>query len=233
MYKFEINRFSESVKQLIMLIRKDFNMKKILFQGDSITDAGRNEWDIGAGYPTLVAAELGCKYPGEYKIINRGVSGNRSVDMLARWRKDCIELKPDYLTIMIGVNDIWHEIDFQNGIAADKYEVFLSMMIEDVQHYLPKTKIILMEPYITHGTATDQHWEYFRKEMDKRIEAVNRLAEKYHLPCVHLQKAFNDALNDASAENWTVEGVHATPAGHMIIKNAWMEVFKGGNCKEN
>lgn len=201
-------------------------MKMILFQGDSITDAGRNEWDIGAGYPALTAAELGYKYPLEYKVENRGVSGNKSIDMLVRWRKDCIEMKPDYVTFMIGVNDIWHEIDFNNGLSADKYEIFLKMMIEDVKNYLPDTKLIIMEPYITHGKATDKNWEYFRSEMDKRIAIVRKLADEYNLPCVHLQDEFNKALEVAPAENWTAEGVHATSAGHMLIKNAWIKVFE-------
>ena len=203
-------------------------MKRVLFQGDSITDSGRNDWDMGSGYPTFIAAELNCKKPMEYEFINRGVSGNRSVDMLARWRQDCIELKPDYLSFMIGINDVWHEIDLKNGITAERYEVYLSMMIEDVKHYIPKTKIIIMEPYVTHGIATDEYWDYFREEIDKRIEIVNKLSEKYRLSCVHLQKCFNDALKSAPAENWTRDGVHATPAGNMVIKNAWLEVFNNG-----
>ena len=87
-------------------------MKTIVFQGDSITDAIRNcENDnyMGSGYATMVAGELGLSEPNEYKFYNRGISGNRVLDLYARWKTDCLNLKPDYLSILVGINDVWHE----------------------------------------------------------------------------------------------------------------------------
>ena len=205
---------------------------RILFQGDSITDAGRiRERDdlLGLGYPLLVSANLGHVSPGKYEFFNRGISGNRIVDLYARIKIDIINIKPDVISILIGVNDVWHEIACHNGISSDRYEVFLRMMLDDVKKFLPNTKIIIMEPFITHGTSTDRAWEYFCSEIEKRIETVRKLSAEYSVRCVHLQDEFNNAVKSAHAENWTLEGVHPTPAGNMIIKNAWLKVFNNGN----
>lgn len=207
-------------------------MKKILFQGDSVTDAGRdreNPSDVGTGYVNLIAAELGYTVPQQFVIENRGIAGDRSLDMLARWNNDCLKLAPDYLSILIGVNDVWHGIACNNGISADRYEVFLRMMLDDVSKQLPNTNVIIMEPFITHGTSTDRAWKCFRGEIDKRIETVRRLAAEYGIGCVRLQEEFERAEDVAPAENWTLEGVHPTPAGSTVIKNAWLKLFNNGN----
>ena len=104
-------------------------MIKFLFQGDSITDADRNrdnDASFGLGYPNLVASELMNKFPGEYEFINKGISGNRIVDLYARIKMDIINLKPDMMSILIGVNDVWHELNDRNGVAAPKFEIIYS-----------------------------------------------------------------------------------------------------------
>ena len=107
-------------------------MKKILFQGDSITDAGRSRDDdnyMGVGYPTLVAGTLGADRPAEFEYINRGISGNRVVDLYARIKADIINLQPDYMSILIGINDDWHELEYKNGVSTQKYETIYNMLI--------------------------------------------------------------------------------------------------------
>ena len=119
-------------------------MKTILFQGDSITDAGRsreNDENMGVGYPTMVAGELGYENPGEYRFLNRGISGNRSVDLYARIKSDIICLKPDVMSILIGVNDVWHELDSGNGVDGDKYFMIYSLLLKEIKEALPLTKI--------------------------------------------------------------------------------------------
>ena len=96
-------------------------MKRILFQGDSITDwyRGRDREDaLGSNYVTMTAGELGYKFLGKYELINRAVSGNRVVDSLARMQNDIIELKPDCLSILVGINDVWHGYAWNNGVSA-------------------------------------------------------------------------------------------------------------------
>ena len=195
-------------------------MKTILFQGDSITDAGRNrdnDSERGIGYPTLVAAELGFKYPAEYSFINEGISGNRIVDLYARIKRDIILRKPDYLTILIGINDVWHEINDKNGVAAPKLEKIYTMLIEEIKEALPEIKIFLLEPFVTAGTATDENIELFRSETRLRSEAVKRIAEKFDLTFIPLQNKFDEAIEKAPASYWTADGVHPTAEGHGII----------------
>ena len=109
-------------------------MKRILFQGDSITDACRDREhldNLGIGYPTLVKAELGFENPEKFDFQNRGISGNRIVDVYARIKSDIINLSPDYMSILIDVNDVWHEISYQNGIDAEKYQKIYCMMLDE------------------------------------------------------------------------------------------------------
>ncbi len=204
-------------------------MKRILFQGDSITDAGRNREDDsnkGVGYPTVVAAKLGYEYPGEYEFLNRGISGNRVVDLLARIKVDMINLKPDYMSILIGINDVWHEVGCQNGISAEKYEELYNILIRDLLEALPDLKIMILEPFVLDAAATGEHWEYFHTETIKRAEAAKRIAEKYNLPFIPLQNRFDEACKLAPASYWLRDGVHPTSAGHELIARAWIETFE-------
>ena len=206
-------------------------MKTILFQGDSITDVDRRSDDsplwgeFGYGYPLLVSARLGYANPGDYHFINRGDSGDRVVDLYARIKTDAINLRPDVLSVLIGVNDVWHELNEQNGVAADKYERIYGMFIEEVREALPDIRMLLLEPFVTPGRATDPKWDVFRTEVGKRAAAVRRLSEKYDLTFVPLQDRFDAALQKAPADYWTVDGVHPTAFGHELIAEAWISAF--------
>ena len=203
-------------------------MKTILFQGDSITDAGRSREDNsrGFGYPTLVTSELTYTYPNEYVTYNKGISGNRVVDLYARIKADFINLKPDIISILIGVNDVWHEFDYQNGVDADRYFDIYCMLIEDLKKALPDVKIILLEPFALKGVNTEAWWDSFYCEVRKRAEKVKEVAEKYDLPFVALQDKFEEAAKRTSNAGWLGDGVHPTPAGHELIKREWLKAFR-------
>ena len=190
-------------------------MKRFLFQGDSITDAGRDRkiedissYSIGHGYATVTAAMLGAKHQGKLEFFNRGISGNRIVDVYARIKYDIINLKPDYLSILIGVNDVWHEIDWQNGISAEKFEKLYSMLIEEIKEVLPELKIYILEPFLTHGEKVDVNWDIFRSEVEKRAAVSKLIAKKYNLEFIPLQDKFDKACENAPCTYWTKEGVH-------------------------
>lgn len=209
-------------------------MQTILFQGDSITDSGRsreNDANTGIGYPTLVKGELGFSYPNQYIIYNRGISGNRVVDLYARIKKDIINLKPDIMSILIGVNDVWHEFSSQNGVDADKYFKVYSMLIEEIKEALPEVKIMIMEPFVLRASATEDteecpdKWNLFSTEVKKRAAKAKELAEKYDLPFIALQDKFDEAAKLAPNHYWLADGVHPTTAGHEIIKREWIKSF--------
>ena len=209
-------------------------MKKVLFYGDSITDCGRDKNNIqssGTGYPLLVKSYLGFEHPGEYEFINTGISGNRIVDLYAAIKARFINHKPDYASILIGVNDTWHEINYSNGVDTDKFEKIYSMLIEEIKEALPDIKIIIFEPFVLEGPATTatetcpDKWELFKADVPTKAAAAKRVAEKYGLKFVPLQKVFDEACESAPATYWLGDGVHPTPAGHELIKREWLKAF--------
>ena len=200
----------------------------ILFQGDSITDAGRSrtdDYNLGAGYPVLLSARLGRDYGTKYSIINRGISGNRVVDLYARWKIDCINLAPDIISILIGVNDVWHELMNKNGVDAAKFERVYNMLLEETREALPHTRIMVLEPFVLLGHNTQEHWDYFRDEVTLRAQAARRVAKNAGATFVPLQDVLEEAATKAPAEHWLSDGVHPTPAGHQLIADAWMQAF--------
>lgn len=203
---------------------------KILFQGDSITDVGRskdNDSFFGSGYPHLVRAALGYEEPAQHEFYNRGISGNRIVDLYARIKRDIINLSPDVMSILIGVNDVWHEVsDSPNGVDADKYFRIYDMLIEEVKEALPNIKIMILEPFVLPSIATESNWEYFETEVAKRAQMAKKIAEKYNLSYIPLQESFNKLCEKAPAGYWLSDGVHPSAAGHEFIKNEWMKAFK-------
>lgn len=203
---------------------------KILFQGDSITDAGRardNDVNVGSGYPLLVKASLGLESPGKYEFVNRGTSGNRVVDVYARIKIDIINIKPDVMSILIGVNDAWHEfLETPNGVDADKYYKMYDMLIEEVKSELPDIKIMIMEPFALKASATEGKWDNFNIEVKKRAEMARKIAEKHKLPFISLQDGFDELAKNIEASYWLGDGVHPTTMGHEYIKNQWIKAFK-------
>lgn len=212
--------------------------KIILFQGDSITDTGRakepgKEANKGYGYANMVAGELMANEPYKYKCFNRGIGGNRSIDLYARIKTDMINLNPDYMSILVGVNDVWHEYTIKNGLSAEKYELIYGLMIEELLETLPNLKIMILEPFVLPGSATENteehpaRWDYFSHEVPLRAAAAKRVAKKYGLPFVPLQEMFNQANADAPKPGyWLRDGVHPTQAGHTLIKRAWLKCYE-------
>ncbi len=137
--------------------------KKIFFQGDSITDAGRCRVNVdpniklGQGYAQLTAAKLLAEYPEKnLEIFNRGISGNRSVDLYARWKIDALNLKPDVLSILVGVNDTWHGKNKNNGVGIKRYERIYRELLTWTREVLPECKLVLCEPFVLLTGAVDE-----------------------------------------------------------------------------
>jgi len=201
----------------------------ILFQGDSITDCGRYREDgssTGQGYPLLVKAELQYNRPADgLTILNRGISGDRVVDLFARWREDCLELKPTVISILIGVNDIWQERR-QCGVDSVKFERVYRMILEETREKLPNARLVLLTPFALEAGATADKWTaYWLPELAARTKAVENLAVSFDATLVSLQPLFDKAAQDAPNEYWLFDGVHPTPAGHRLIAGAWLDAM--------
>lgn len=212
----------------------------ILFQGDSITDSGRNRESAifeGHGYVTMVKGMLGLDYPEKYTFMNKGISGNRIVDVYARIKSDIINLRPDYLSILIGLNDVWHEFSRENGVETSKFEKIYSMLIEEIKEALPNIKIMILEPFVLKGTSTASNDKYedlyslLRKGVEEKAKASRRVAEKFSLPFIELQKKFDEVYNSEKPEYWLRDGIHPTASGHMLIAREWVAAFEEMNEK--
>ena len=210
-------------------------MIKILFQGDSITDVGRSREDnanVGRGYPHLIKAAFNLNEPGKYEFINRGIAGNRSVDIYARIKSDIINIAPDFMSLLFGVNDVSHEIFRQNGVSERKHEMIYSMLIEEVREAIPNIKMLIMEPFLLPASATvgalpdgSDMYPFYRSEVEKRAAVAKRVAEKYSIEFLPLQKLFDEAAAKATPEYWMKDGVHPTDAGHALIAEEWKKAF--------
>ena len=202
--------------------------KVLLFQGDSITDTGRSrEADVpanvglGTGYALMTAAELLASQPEkDWQIYNRGISGNRVVDLYARWKIDALNLCPDVLSILIGVNDTWHEKNNRNGVEVERYDMIYRMLLDWTKKVLPETKLILMEPFVLVTGAVEADWV---ADIDARRQVVKKIAADYGAVFLPLQEMFNEACKRAPMEYWLRDGVHPTAAGHKLITDAWLK----------
>lgn len=202
----------------------------ILFQGDSITDVGRDRKrktandarSLGRGYPLLVASGLLSESPaGGYKIHNRGISGNKVPDLKKRWQADCLDIKPDVLSILIGVNDIWHKLNGRYDGTVETYETGFHDLLIETQAALPKTRIVICEPFVLKCGAVNDKWF---PEFDQRREVANQLASDLGFTLVPFQSMFNKALDQAPPQYWAGDGVHPTLAGHALMAKTWREV---------
>jgi lysophospholipase L1-like esterase len=203
------------------------NGKVVLFQGDSITDAGRNRASadansagaLGSGYPLLVTSAVLAARPGAaLRFYNRGISGNKVPDLQQRWTADTIDLKPDVLSILIGVNDFWHKLDHgYNGTVQD-YEQQYNALLDATREALPRVHLIVLEPFVLRTGAVDARWF---PEFDQRRAAAARVAARARATFVPLQTVFNQQSRSAPPEYWAADGVHPTPAGHAVIAEQW------------
>ncbi|MNI08048.1 GDSL-like Lipase/Acylhydrolase [compost metagenome] len=195
----------------------------ILFQGDSITDWGRNYEDpssLGVGYALMVAARLGLLYP-EKKLtfINRGISGNRAADLQRRWDKDCLELKPTVVSIYIGINDTWRRFDNGEETTAAQFEASYRDIIERTLR-ATDAKLILVEPFVLPVPEDRKGW---RQDLDPKIHVVRELTREYGALLVPLDGLFAAASMKADSAFWAPDGVHPSPAGHALITDAWLK----------
>ena len=225
-------------------------MKKvILFQGDSITDCGRTRdlpsniieklymktqyalrgaTEMGSGYPAMVAKELG---DAEYTFINRGVSGDRILDVYARIIRDIIKIKPDVMSLLVGVNDVWHDFDWNNGTGLKRFEKMYDILFEELIEELPDTKFIILGAFVLEGSASanrpDQPDRYrlFRENVAKVAEIEKKVAEKYGIRFIDLGKILDEEAERYTAKALSGDGVHPTEKGHEIIKREWLKAF--------
>jgi len=204
----------------------------VLFQGDSITDAGRskdhelpnNPWSFGVGYANHIGSWLLEEMPAkDLTIFNRGISGNKVYQLAERWEKDCLELKPDILSILIGVNDYWH---FRNGKyegTPEIYETDFRQLLSRTREAFPDLKFVICQPFILIGTsAVDDSWV---EPFSAYQLSAKSIADEFSATWVPFQEAFDRAVELADPAYWAADGVHPSMAGAQLMANTWLEAL--------
>lgn len=201
----------------------------VLFQGDSITDAGREKErqlpnsaaSFGNGYAMMAAASMLNRFPEEELVIyNRGISGNKVFQLADRWDADCLDLKPNLLSILIGVNDYWHKRDGNYDGTVEIYENDYMKLIQRTVDALPDVKLVLCEPfYVLNTSRVDESWV---EPMTQYQQAAKRVSEAFNTIWVPYQAIFDEAVKHAPGTYWTGDGVHPSMAGAQLMAQAWL-----------
>ena len=206
-----------------------FDQDILLFQGDSITDAGRDKQlelanqarSFGNGYALMTAAFLLEQLAEKgLTIYNRGISGNKVYQLAERWEKDCLDLRPKVLSILIGVNDYWHMRNGRYDGTPEIYESDFRTLLRRTREALPGIRLIICQPFILPGTtAVDESW---LEPFSVYQEAAAKVSGEFDAIWVPFQEAFNKALGKAPASYWTADGVHPSMAGAQLMAETWL-----------
>ncbi|MDJ1469159.1 SGNH/GDSL hydrolase family protein [Cytophagaceae bacterium DM2B3-1] len=206
----------------------------ILFQGDSITDAGRkrevleanNTGALGSGYAFMAASDLLLQHADKtLKIYNKGISGNKVYQLAERWDADCLDLKPNVLSILIGVNDFWHTLTHNYTGTVQTYQADLKTLLDRTKQKYPTIKLVIGEPFAVTGIkAVDEKWYPAFNDYRK---ASREIADSYGAVYIPYQTVFDKAQKAAPGVYWTYDGVHPSIAGARLMAQAWLEAVKG------
>lgn len=206
----------------------------ILFQGDSITDAGRqnrkepkpnDQKSMGNGYASMAAGSLLASRPHlNLTIFNRGISGNKVYQLNERWQTDCLEHQPDILSILIGVNDIWHGLNGRYDGTVQKFEDDYMSLLERTRKILPNVQLVICEPFVLRCGAVNKNWF---PEFDHYRASAKKVATRYLATFVPFQAMFDRAINYAPAQHWAGDGVHPTAHGAALMADFWLQAVRG------
>lgn len=196
--------------------------QKIVFIGDSITDCGRRDAaaPFGSGYVSVARALVLARYPElTLQFVNKGIGGNTVRDLAARWEQDVVAEQPNWLSVMIGINDVWRAFDGrpEHAVPLDEYESTLRALL-DRARAATGARLILMEPYIIEPSPEQP----MRREMDRYGAVVQAIAADYDAILVRTQAAFDTALQHTTPADWAQDRVHPNLPGHAIIALAWL-----------
>ncbi len=202
---------------------------RLLFQGDSITDMkwGRNEKDrnhyLGHSYVYLLASRLGVEMPeANLDFYNRGMSGHKIADLKSRWQKDAVDMQPDVLSILIGINDVSRGGGKQ--VPIERWERDYRFILELSHKVNSDLKLVLLDPFVLRSgrLANETSWNRWRAEVERLCDVVARLAADYDAVHIKTQDIFDVAAESVSPEHWIWDGVHPLPQGHELIARNWL-----------
>lgn len=198
---------------------------KILFQGDSITDAGRDRNDphnLGQGYPKFASELIKTTYPeAEFEFINLGISGNRTENLVERLESDFIDIQPDIVSILIGVNDTWHSYGSGVPCPHDYYEANYRKVLSEIKAKT-NAKIMILEQFLLSVPDKD----HFHEDLDPKMQITRKLAREFADVYIPLDGLFAAASVKKLPVFWAADGVHPTADGAKFIAGHYVEALK-------
>lgn len=199
--------------------------QKILFIGDSITDCDRrgNAAPLGDGYVRMLYNFLWARYPElNLAVVNRGVGGDTIRNLQARWQQDVIDEQPDWLSVGIGINDVWRAFgdNPHEAVPFDEYEATLRQLLDRALG-ATKARLIMMEPYM----IEPDHAQPMRHRMDVYRARFDQIAADYQAILVPTQAAFDNVLQHTKPEQWADDKIHPNPPGHTVIALAFLKAL--------
>ena len=210
--------------------RKGGGGYRFLFQGDSITDGNRSrdmDWNhvLGHGYVYLIAADLLYRFPSKnFQFFNRGVSGNQITDLSQRWPGDTIALKPDLVSILIGVNDAMNALNGNKNATAATYEIAFRTLLKETKQQLPEVELVICEPFILPVGRVKDQWDDYQREISMRQEVARKIAGEFQAIYVPLQNLFVQAAEKYPPDSyWLWDGIHPMPNGHELMAREWIK----------
>ncbi len=208
-------------------------MMKILFFGDSITDADRNKTpnaspsnDMGQGYAALITAKLGAQFPEQYTFCNKGIGGDRLSELYARLERDVVLEKPDLVSIFVGINDCGFYSVWGLDVNVDRFKQLYRNMLNEIRSFLPNVKFIICEPSFYPAGSRKEDETHIGDMLPPVRQAVREIAEEEGIPFVALQDKFTALCKNGTPEYWLWDGIHPTLAGHQMIADEWIQVFQ-------
>ncbi len=180
---------------------------------------------MGNGYASMAASALLTSQPDLHlSIYNRGISGNKVHQLDARWQSDCLDHQPDILSILIGVNDIWHGLQGRYQGTVQTYEDDFMALLERTRKALPKVQLVICEPFVLKCGAVNQKWF---PEFDHYRASARKVANKYSASFVPFQEMFDQAVTYAPPQHWAGDGVHPSPHGAALMADFWLQAVRG------
>jgi len=199
---------------------------KLLFQGDSITDAFRDPAEInpafqlGNGFVFLIASRLGLEQPGRFHCLNRGVSGNGVNELLARWDADALCLRPDAISLLIGVNETIRAFRGEPSLSAAEFQNSFRRLVERTRAAEGTPQLIVMEPFLLVTGEVTKDW---KPHLQVRQSILREVCSEFAIPFIETQNVFDAHLSEAPAAYWAYDGIHPTHAGFALLASIWLE----------
>ena len=198
----------------------------IVFQGDSVTDCGRDqlaEFSLGEGYCQLVYEYLKKERPQlNITVLNRGVSGDRVKDLAARLEEDCLSLNPTVVSILIGINDTWRHYDSLDTTSVEAFEKTYRNILYQIKTQTQAT-LVLCQPFVLPVTAEQTHWH---EDLNPKLDVIHRLVKEFDAIYVPFGTVLSKAAKEKGAAYFAIDGVHPTLAGHELMATTWLQTVE-------